>query len=713
VNTAITQLDLDRPSWRTDLANRYYTTDNGDELLFSSEERAYLKQLSDEGIVFKVAVNPDNSPYSYFVDGQAAGVLPTVFAEIAEKTGIDYEIMPTTTRAEYEDAISSRQADIIIDATCSLYEAEESGYKLDDSYASLTLSQLTRRNRSGDIATVCLPADIARAIGVTEGKPSGGSITYSIVDSTQACVDGVLAGTYDAAYLYTYTARQYMNDDERNSLTMFLLPDYSVPMALAVSAQLDTRLTTILDKASHSVSQRASDILLAQGEETAEGPISFIGLLYDHPVGVIGVVALLGTLLLLVLVLFFRAHAAKLERNRRVELERSEQALSGALEKARAANDAKSTFLSNMSHDMRTPLNGILGFSELALKTDDTAARQAYLEKIESSGKLMLGLVNDTLDLSKIESGKMTLEPEDADARELFDGIVDSVRVSADEKHITFIADIANADFGIVHVDRLRMQQVFLNLLSNAIKYTPDGGTVWFTVRHLDQPIDGCNYLSTVRDNGIGMGAEFLPHVFEAFSQEHAKESRNVTGTGLGLSIVSKIVELMGGRISVESAKGEGTTFDVYLPVEIVDSAARAADADRLPQVDLTGKHILLCEDNRLNAEISETLLAERGLSVEKAWDGKECVEKFETSPVGAYDAILMDLRMPIMDGYAAAQAIRALERPDAATVPIIAMSADAYTDDVRHCLDVGMNSHVSKPVDPERLFAELARLCG
>ena len=403
------------------------------------------------------------------------------------------------------------------------------------------------------------------------------------------------------------------------------------------------------------------------------------------------------------------------EYERDEEITRLNADLSDALDKAEAANAAEQTFLSNMSHDMRTPLNGIIGFTELALSTDDHDKRQDYLGKIDASGELMLSMVNDVLDMSKIESGKMELRPEPIDSHELFDTILDTVILSAQKRNIELKTRIDEKVPRFVNADPLRLQQIALNLLSNAIKYTPDGGSVSYVVQMVDPSSScGCNTRLTVQDNGIGMSEEFQERMFEPFSQEHQSRMYGTQGTGLGLSIVRSITEIMGGHIDVRSKLGKGSTFDVYLPIEAAevgnDSGLAGHHATRVGSI--SGRKILLVEDNKMNAEIAETILRERGGAlVDHARDGREGLDLFEASDIGQYDAVLMDVRMPVMDGLAATRAIRALDRPDATTVPIVAMTADAFAEDIQSCIDAGMDSHLAKPIDPRLLFSTLSQL--
>ena len=386
-----------------------------------------------------------------------------------------------------------------------------------------------------------------------------------------------------------------------------------------------------------------------------------------------------------------------------------EKELTAAKEKAEEATTSVQRFLSSVSHDLRTPLNGIIGYADLALKEESSEKKQEYLKKIALSGELMLDLVNDVLDTSKIESGQLELVPQTIDTRVLLEGIKGSVSLLAEKKGIRFHYTVDTDCPKYILADRLKLQQIALNLLSNAIKYTQEGGDVWFETKMLATLVSGCNMRIMVKDTGIGMSEKFQTRMFEPFSQERQREYAGVQGTGLGLFIVHKIVELMGGKIDVESAVGQGTTFTVYLPIESADHGEDGAPVAVLTPC-ISGSRILLAEDNNMNAEIATAILSQRGKTlVERAVNGEEAFNKFAHSEPGYFNAILMDLRMPVMDGLSATQAIRALRRPDAREIPIIAMTADAFAEDVEACLKAGMNSHISKPIDPDAMIKKLA----
>jgi len=379
-----------------------------------------------------------------------------------------------------------------------------------------------------------------------------------------------------------------------------------------------------------------------------------------------------------------------------------------ALESARQANTAKSDFLSNVSHDIRTPLNGILGFTDLAMNQDVNKKTYDYLKKIKTSGAMLLNLINDTLEISKIESGKTILNLEIIAIHDLIQSIEIPIKAAADEKDIEFIVSIDTLPFEYIQADQLNTQKILLNLLSNAIKFTPQGGMVLLSIEYLQPPFDGCNLKISICDTGIGISDDFLPKIFEPFAQENAPESHNAVGTGLGLSIVKSLIELMKGKIEVTSEKGGGTGFTLFLPFEPVYNPPKK-HTHEVEAAQLAGIKILLCEDNILNREIATTLLEIKGVYVTSVSNGKEGVQRFACSNPFEFQAILMDIRMPVMDGLTAAREIRKLNRPDATSIPIIAMTANAFAEDIQQSKDAGMNDHLAKPINPEELFYTLA----
>lgn len=386
-----------------------------------------------------------------------------------------------------------------------------------------------------------------------------------------------------------------------------------------------------------------------------------------------------------------------------------EARLRRALERAETATAAKSDFLSSMSHDLRTPLNGVLGFTAFALQEKNPQKKQEYLEKIASSGQLLLDLVNDTLDLSRIESGKAVPEPETVMSDDLIPAVVTALKPSAELKGVHLIEELSNYRNEPMWADRLKINKIALNLISNAIKFTHAGGTVTVTPYcHSQCPEkESCGFI--VEDTGIGMSEEFMKHMYEPFSQEKRSESVQTPGTGLGLSIVKKYVDLLDGTIRVESRLHAGTRWEITIPVtKLQNGLEEKPKAESLES--LKGRRILLCEDNQMNTEIAAMLLKNKGMLVEAAENGIIGLEKFAASPEGYYDLVLMDIRMPEMDGYEATRNIRTLKRQDALKVPIIAMTADAFEESVHAAKEAGMNAYITKPVEPRKMYETLQK---
>lgn len=400
----------------------------------------------------------------------------------------------------------------------------------------------------------------------------------------------------------------------------------------------------------------------------------------------------------------------------RTNEKKNDERLLQALDVAENANAAKSTFFSNMSHDIRTPLNGIIGMTTIAqANVDQRETVEDCLRKISGSSRHLLELINDILDMSKIESGKITLNYEQFDIGALVDEVMEIIRPQAAAKAQKLELSI-RGDHRELMGDTLRLNQVLLNILSNAVKYTGNGGRIQVEVTDgAKAPAGYAGYRFRVRDNGQGMTEEFVATIFEPFSRERNSTISKIQGTGLGMSICKGIVDLMGGIIQVESAPGQGSTFTVELPLRIADAADmdRQVQAQSVAAFDYKGKLFLVVEDNELNAEIMCRLLELEGAQTRQAWNGREALELFAASAPGTFDAILMDVQMPVMNGYESTRAIRSAQHPDAARIPIIAMTADAFAEDVQRARDAGMNAHVSKPVDMGTLSAVLAEVCG
>lgn len=390
------------------------------------------------------------------------------------------------------------------------------------------------------------------------------------------------------------------------------------------------------------------------------------------------------------------------------------QMLKEASRDARAANDAKSDFLSRMSHDIRTPLNGIIGMTTIAKHHKDEPDKVLdCLNKIDSSGEFLLGLVNEILDISKIESGKMMLDKEETDIDELLEEVHDMIRSSIRDKKQQLIWE-NRAEHCHVISDKNRLKNIILNILSNAVKYTPEYGKIEFTVSEEKQDASGhAVFVFECRDNGIGMTEEFLETIFEPFVRADDKSVQSEQGSGLGLCIVKSMARLMGGDISVKSKPGEGSTFRVHVSLRISDEETfhkEESPESFTENIKFSGSRCLLVDDNELNREIACEIIGMTGMEVETACNGKEAVDMFMDHPEGYYQIIFMDIQMPVMDGHEASRVIRSSGKRDSASVPIIAMTANAYAEDVRASEDAGMNEHLAKPINVELLYRVMSK---
>ena len=386
-----------------------------------------------------------------------------------------------------------------------------------------------------------------------------------------------------------------------------------------------------------------------------------------------------------------------------------------AAKRAEEASEAKTRFLFNMSHDIRTPMNAIIGFSDLLEKhLDDKEKVHDYIQKIQLSGSFLLSLINYVLEMARIESGKATLRTEVGDAQELLGALNAVFEPAVEKKRLKYNCTL-DVEHRFIICDVTKVREIVLNIISNSVKYTPEGGSVTVQIKEIPWEKEGWTaYRILVEDTGIGMGAEYLPHIFEEFTRERTSTESKVVGAGLGLPIVKALIDLMGGTIQVESERGKGSKFEVILPFEIA-SEEEVKDSYVKKEEKLYNrskeKRILLAEDNELNAEIAITILEENGFKVERAEDGCKCVELFSEKPAGYYSTILMDIQMPNMDGYTASRKIRGMEREDAKAIPIIALTANAFDEDRNKAFAAGMNGHIAKPIDVGRMVRSIGAL--
>lgn len=849
INAAINEMDLHDPNWRDMLHEAYYSTDSSGSIIMNAGERAFLDELSESGKSLKLLINPERVPYCYFKDGQAQGILPAIFDRLAQKLKIKYEYIPVKDRNEYYELRAAGAADIVLDFAGDFFLAEEEGYKITMPYFKTNFARLTLDGFTGTASNIAVVEKTDVLEDIIADRYSEEAVKRYM--TTDDCVQAVLNGEADATILFSYTAERYVQQDVRNRLSSVVFGETSLSYAICNNVNGGRYLLSLLDKGADSLTDSDLDVIISREiDKGRENENSILAFLYRNPGYSVLVVIIILLLLFVIAMLVVRTHNQKRLKKKIAiatkELEEKTDKLTTALQAADSANRAKTTFLNNMSHDIRTPMNAIIGYTALATTHLDNKERaQDYLAKIAQASNHLLSLINDVLDMSRIESGKVTINERPENLAEILQSLRNIIQSDIHAKRMELFIDTVDITDEEVYCDKLRLNQILLNLTSNAIKFTPTGGTVAIRVTQKvsRSPKRGL-YEFQVSDTGIGMDPEFAKTVFEPFTREQTSTVSGIQGTGLGMAITKNIVDMMGGTISVESEQGKGTTFTVNLELRfssthkqidpiaelkgfrglVVDddmvccqsvskmlrqigmraewalsgreAIARTSEAEEMSdsfevyivdwsmpglsgietvreirkivgeespiilmsaydwtdieqearQVGVTGfiskplfasdlhqtlerslglitkntsesnssissdnnfkgKRILLAEDNELNREIAEEILKEAGFTVESAENGQQACEMLNNSKNGYYDLILMDIQMPIMDGYAAARAIRSSENPHIAEIPIIAMTANAFEEDRERAIEAGMNGHLPKPIDFDKMM--------
>ena len=572
--------------------------------------------------------------FTYYAveNGEMVGIIPDYFAHLMEMAGLPYSVMIAENRAQYYEWVTNNAADLYMDISeeRSTFLDENSGL-CTDSYIQLTLSRVTKKDFQGEIHTVAVAYNqIYDGIDIDLAE-NVQTIPY---DTRKEAMEAVKDGIADACYVYTYMAEKYINQNPDGELIFHIVNRPAVSLSIMMRSATDHELISILNKCLKADQSLAMDELVEKYTHYGQPDVTLLQFIKINPWFLIALLAIFiggGT----VIVLSFRNN-----RNiRTIAEERIEYAnrmkenntrLEESVKQAQSANIAKTTFLNNMSHDIRTPMNAIIGFTNIALKHCSESEVQNCLLKIEESSEHLLTLVNDVLDISRIESGKMKYSPVPVDITKVTDTVLDITNGFLLNRNLTFTVSRTKMENPYVKADAVRIREVLVNILSNAVKFTNDGGSIWFEADHY-QSADGQHIVVCYRitDTGVGMTEEFMERVFEEFAQEDNGARTQYKGTGLGLAITKKYVELMGGTISVVSKKGRGSTFTVEIPMEL--TGMEDVDSQEVPyrKESLKGIRVLLAEDNDLNAEIAEIQLEEFGMIVTRAVDGKQTVELF------------------------------------------------------------------------------------
>ena len=709
---AMRQLEQDSPFFKTDLYKKYFTLDYKQSL--TSKEKSWVEEHGGIKIGF---LNNDQAIFSMDEEtGKLTGMLAEYISYAKDCLGnqkLEFNICEYDDYNEMLQALQNHEIDMIFYASRNPDLAEKKGYTLTNTAWTYSLMAVTDEKYFNEDKsyTVAVPKEQeALKQHIAFNYPRWKLVDY---DSFADAADMVMNEKADCFLMGTSQALKY--DNERDFK--------SVPLTKTMEACFAVRegegiLLSILNK---TLKDMPSDMLtsaLAIYDSTAD-KVTFYDFVKDNMLAFfvtagVFVITIIGIILVLLQKARKAEAVAKLAAN---DTQKLNDKLEIALKKAEDASLAKTRFLNNMSHDIRTPMNAILGYAQLMvneLKGKNLPEISEYLKKLQQSGNLLLSIINNVLDMAQIESGRMEIDENYGRIEDIRQTLFEIFGDEAKKKNLVLQYTI-NVEHENILTDTTKVKEIFVNILSNAIKYTSSGGSVKVSVDELPCDEDGYMMVRTrVSDTGIGMSQEYLTNIFEAFTREQNTTKSKIAGTGLGMSIVKKYVDLLGGTINVESELGKGSTFTVTLKHRIADESyyvKKYIEESGTGSEILEGRNILLAEDNDLNAEIAEAILESAGLKIERVEDGIQCVNRIEKMPADTYDMILMDIQMPQMDGYKATQAIRNLPDEDKASIPIVAMTANAFEEDKRDAIAAGMNGHIAKPIQVDKMLSILSEV--
>ncbi len=709
---AMRQLEQDSPFFRADLYKKYFTLDYSQSL--TGGEKAWLEEHGSIRIGFM-----DNAPSVFSMDeetGRLTGTLSEYISYAVDCLGnqtLKFDIQAYENYEEMLQALQDHEIDMIYYVGRNPDFAEKHGFTLTNAAWTYSLMAVTDEQhfKENEVYTVAVPRENeALKHHIVFSYPQWRLVTY---DSLPDAADMLMNEKADCFLLGTSKALKYDNHRDFNSIPLTKTMD-----ACFAVRNGEGTLLSILNKTLKTMPSDMLTSALAIYDSTAD-KVTFSDFIKDN-LPVVFVTSGLFTFSIIGVVLVLLRKARKAEASAKLAADATQKLndrLETALKKAEEASLAKTRFLNNMSHDIRTPMNVILGYAQLMedeLKEKELPETKEHLEKLQQSGKLLLSIINNVLDMARIESGKMEIDESYSRIEDLRQSVFTVFDAEAKKKKIDFRYSM-NVEHEHILTDDTKVKEIFVNILSNAMKYTPSGGSVRVSLEEL--PCDEPGYMimrTRVSDTGIGMSQDYMTRIFEAFTREKNTTRSKIAGTGLGMSIVKRYVDLLGGTIQVESEIGKGSTFTVTLKHKIADESYYEKRQIENPETCteiLEGRNILIAEDNDLNAEIAAAILERAGLKTERVVNGIQCVNMITKMPAGTYDMILMDIQMPEMDGYEAARAIRQLPDREKAGIPIIAMTANAFEEDKKDAMAAGMNGHIAKPIQVERLLSMLAEM--
>ena len=709
---AMRQLEQDSPFFKADLYKKYFTLAYNQSL--TGEEKSWLEEHGSIRIGFL-----NNDPAIFSMDeetGKLNGMLAEYISYAKDCLGnqrLKFGIQEYDDYNEMLRALQDHEIDMIFYVGRNPDLAEKKGYTLTNTAWTYSLMAVTdekyfNENEAYSVAVVKEHEALKQHIAFSYPH-------WKLIDcdSLADATDMVLHQKADCFLMGTSQALKYDNNRDFKSIPL----TKTMEACFAVRGGEGT-LLSILNKTLKTMPSDMLTSTLAIYDSTAD-KVTFYDFVKDNMLAFFATAGFFGLSIIAIILVFLRKArkaeaAAKLAAN---DTQKLNDKLEIALKKAEDASLAKTRFLNNMSHDIRTPMNVILGYAQLMedeLKGKDMPETSEHLEKLKQSGNLLLSIINNVLDMAKIESGKMEINENYGRLGAIRQSLFEIFEDEAKKKNLALHYTI-NVEHEHILTDTTKVKEIFVNILGNAIKYTPPGGSVIMSVEEL--PCNEPGYIivrNRVSDTGIGMSEDYLTEIFEAFTREQNTTKSKIAGTGLGMSIVKKYVDLLGGTIEVESELGKGSTFTVTLKHKIADESyyvKKHLEESGISREILKNRSILLAEDNDLNAEIAAVILERAGLKVERVEDGLQCISRITEMPAGTYDIILMDIQMPKMDGYKATQTIRNLSDQEKACIPIIAMTANAFEEDKRAAIAAGMNGHIAKPIQVDKLLSILAEM--
>lgn len=692
LNAAMAEINTSDSDYSRKLVAQYENKSSRKFLLNRQEK----KWLAAHQNTIRVGYFENKFPFSGTRDGELSGILKTVLDTIRQQYGVTIITQPYSSTDEMRAALEKDEIDLAGPIIRDLDVLERINAVATDTIYELT-PVMIYKGRSFDETSPVIATTNRSLYSDPIVSVSSRNVTTRKFDTFDECLQAILDGEADATIIASARINELNDNPLMKKLSYAEIANRQ--KLVMVTMKNDRRVATIVNKAIAQSASLLTGVVLAENSVTNDrvtlhefiqanaGTVMFIA------------VAIIGVLLLLL--------------SRLVVGQRKLEAALAEAREANAANVAKTTFLNSMSHDIRTPMNAIIGFTNIALSMSPEEKVRNCLEKIMKSSDYLMSLINDVLDISRIESGKIKYEPVPCDITEITDTVLAVAHGFLQGRNIEFVVTRGTPTAKYVYADELRIREVLINILSNAIKFTKDGGTIRFEVE--DQPVGDGKHVEVryrISDTGIGMSEEYQAHLYEEFSQESDGARTNYKGTGLGMAITKRYVDMMNGEIHVKSKQGVGTTFTVELPLRIAETAPDTKEKCLCTERDLQGVRVLMAEDNDLNAEIAITLLEEKGLVVTRAIDGQDVLDQFRAAPAGSYDLILMDIMMPKLNGYEATQAIRSMaDRPDGKTIPIVAMTANAFAEDIAAAHAAGMNGHLAKPIDMDEVVKVICRV--